>query len=329
MLEHACKFEKAFDLFEVRDPFYKVELGNTPDCVDWKNGKKMCQVLKTFYELTVKISGSLYVTSNAFFLEIAQMLVLLKGWVRGSALDVRPMGLKMKEKFDKYWGDPTKMNKFIFFALVVDPRYKFKFLKFMLEESYGNEIGTSLAASVKDELYALYDEYKALYQPSNDHSIEVESSSQQEHDTPYLLVDKYEKQIMLEGDDVANDLDVYLNEKERKVPNVKNFDLLTWWKVNEPRLPILAKLARDVLSVPVSTVASESAFSTGGRVLDPFRSSLNPTMVESLICAQDWLRMGKDPIKVEEDLESIRKHEEALKILGVGVVINEESNQAV
>ena len=33
---------------------------------------------------------------------------------------------------------------------------------------------------------------------------------------------------------------------------------------------MLSKLARDVLVVPISTVASESAFSTGGRILDPF-----------------------------------------------------------
>ncbi|CAN1293636.1 Putative AC9 transposase [Linum perenne] len=49
-------------------------------------------------------------------------------------------------------------------------------------------------------------------------------------------------------------------------------------------------MARDVLAVPVSSVASESAFSTGGRVLSNFRSSLTPAIVEALICAEDWFR---------------------------------------
>jgi hypothetical protein len=35
----------------------------------------------------------------------------------------------------------------------------------------------------------------------------------------------------------------------------------------------------DVLAVSVSTVAPKSAFSTGGRILDPFRSSLSSDMV--------------------------------------------------
>ncbi|KAH9669822.1 BED-type domain-containing protein [Citrus sinensis] len=46
----------------------------------------------------------------------------------------------------------------------------------------------------------------------------------------------------------------------------------------------------DVIVVPVSTVASESAFSTGGSILDQYRSSLTPDMVEALILTQNWLR---------------------------------------
>ena len=88
--------------------------------------------------------------------------------------------------------------------------------------------------------------------------------------------------------------------------------ILIFWrgvKNNSPRFPILSQLARDVLAVPISTVASESAFSTGGRYLDAFRSSLSPNIVQSLICAQDWLRNSLIPINIEEDLQDIEKIE--------------------
>ncbi|CAN0873597.1 Zinc finger BED domain-containing protein RICESLEEPER 2 [Linum grandiflorum] len=49
-------------------------------------------------------------------------------------------------------------------------------------------------------------------------------------------------------------------------------------------------MARDILAIPISTVASESAFSTGGRVLNDFRTSLSPQVVEAVICCEDWLR---------------------------------------
>ena len=49
-----------------------------------------------------------------------------------------------------------------------------------------------------------------------------------------------------------------------------NFDLLLWWKTNSNRYQVLSKMNQDVLAVPVSIVASKLAFSTRGRILDPF-----------------------------------------------------------
>ncbi|MEI4927463.1 hAT family dimerization domain-containing protein, partial [Klebsiella pneumoniae] len=49
----------------------------------------------------------------------------------------------------------------------------------------------------------------------------------------------------------------------------------------------------DVLAIQVSTVASESAFSAGGRVIDPYRSRLDPEIVEALICTKDWVAARK------------------------------------
>jgi hypothetical protein len=99
-----------------------------------------------------------------------------------------------------------------------------------------------------------------------------------------------------------SELDKYLSEDTED--REKKLDILVWWKDNANRLPILAQLARDVLAMPISTVASEFAFSTSGRILNDFRTSLTPFMVEALVCAQDWLRRST-PIDITEDMEEL------------------------
>lgn len=56
--------------------------------------------------------------------------------------------------------------------------------------------------------------------------------------------------------------------------------------------------------------SSESAFSTGGRVLDPFRSSLYSSTIQSLICTQNWLRTPLKPNDLRVELDNVEKIEE-------------------
>ena len=62
-----------------------------------------------------------------------------------------------------------------------------------------------------------------------------------------------------------------------------------YWKSHSNRFPELSLMARDILSIPITIVVSESAFSIGGRILGKFRSSLLPQTIEALLCACDWL----------------------------------------
>ena len=103
--------------------------------------------------------------------------------------------------------------------------------------------------------------------------------------------------------DSKSELDKYLNDGCEI--SQSSFDLLGWWKSNANKYRILSLIAKDVLAMPVSTVASESAFSTGGRVLDSFRSALTPRLVEALICGQNWLRSSTQPIYLDSILEQL------------------------
>ncbi|CAN1136479.1 Putative AC transposase [Linum perenne] len=55
-------------------------------------------------------------------------------------------------------------------------------------------------------------------------------------------------------------------------------------------------MARDLLAILVTSVTFESAFSVGGRILDPHRSKLGQDIVESMLCTKsrvhEVLRIG-------------------------------------
>ena len=85
----------------------------------------------------------------------------------------------------------------------------------------------------------------------------------------------------------TDDVDRYLGSRLVASSQV-SLDILKWWKGNQSEFPILSIFARDVLSVPVSTISSESAFSLSRRILDTRRMSLTSEMVECLTCLKDW-----------------------------------------
>ena len=69
----------------------------------------------------------------------------------------------------------------------------------------------------------------------------------------------------------------------------EDFDILAWWKSNGLKYPTLQRIARDILVIPITTITSESAFSTSRRLLSPHHSRLHPKTIEAMMCAQNWL----------------------------------------
>ncbi|GJV48328.1 zinc finger BED domain-containing protein RICESLEEPER 2-like protein [Tanacetum coccineum] len=81
-----------------------------------------------------------------------------------------------------------------------------------------------------------------------------------------------------------------------------------FWKEKEIMFPVLSCMAMDIISVQASSVASESAFSTSGRVLSIRRTRLTPASLEMCLCLKDHLdaqecKQDKCPLKIPLDFE--------------------------
>ncbi|KAL4587636.1 hypothetical protein LXL04_000508 [Taraxacum kok-saghyz] len=317
MLEVAQAYEKTFERYDFEESEFRTEIEkaglSVPSASDWKRIRELCHFLKPFFEVTKRVSGTLYVTSNSVVEDIFAIRTLLDEAIFDANLV--DIALAMKTKFDKYFGDVEKMNLLLYFALILDPRNKVKYLGILLEDRYGPLVADMKKKLIMDSMYELFNDYTRIHSPS---TASTTSSSilgkRQNPDALPLelpLRNKLREKMRTNMVESFGDLERYLNESVED--DSPMFSILDWWKVNSPRFPILSLMARDLLAIPVSTVASESVFSTSGRILDPYRSSLTDKMIQCLICTQDWLRGGIiDELGCEEDWDALQELEKEL-----------------
>ncbi|XP_060197408.1 zinc finger BED domain-containing protein RICESLEEPER 3-like [Lycium barbarum] len=99
-------------------------------------------------------------------------------------------------------------------------------------------------------------------------------------------------------------LSLYLEEPVLVRKGNENLDVLKFWKDNRIKYPELSLMARDLLSIPITSVSSESAFSVGGRVIGKFQTFILPKNAEAKLCSRDWLygHQASDDSEEEDDI---------------------------
>ena len=211
-------------------------------------------------------------------------------WRVNATMEV--LACSMWNKFDKYWKE-SKLNVILVIATVLDPTNKLDYLDFFYEKycEHMDDIQTCVDEIIKSmRLY--FEKYREHFKRSD--SQPMPHRAVFNVGSPVLSKRKLEEEFAQYKSrrraytQPRAELDAYLEEEYFANPNEK-FDLLSWWKANAEKYPVLSAMARDFLAVPLSTVSSESVFSSGGRTLGDTRTSLTPQMLEALVCAKDWL----------------------------------------
>ncbi|KAL6631066.1 hypothetical protein ACP70R_028406 [Stipagrostis hirtigluma subsp. patula] len=276
MLNSTLPYARAFESLSREDSQYLHE----PLPEEWAMSKKLCQILKKFHSATKVVSGSKYPTSSCYFHQIWEVKRVLESESSNSDPIIASMVYRMKQKLMKYW-DLSFMT--ICIPVILDPRFKLGFLLFRLQKGFGD--GASFYYSEVEKMFQkLFPEYSMEMGdliPKNAHSVVDEANDDS------MWAD-WGQQQNVQKMATESELDMYL--KEETVPVGVDFDILQYWKMYSTKYPILAQMARDLLAVSASTVASESAFSTGDRVISDYRSRLTSQTVEALIYLQDWIR---------------------------------------
>jgi hypothetical protein len=168
---------------------------------------------------------------------------------------------------------------------------KFAFGKIFNSLRFEKEIN-----GIKEELKSLYKKYELIHwqkmsETSQNNTQSASSSKDTSSSLASIVPTKF--QSFLESTTTKSSkskLLIYLDEPNISITYDKKFDLLNFWKVNAHRFPVVSSVAKRFLAIPACSVSSEQIFSTGGRIIDDYRSSLKPETVQALVCASSWIR---------------------------------------
>jgi len=287
----------------------------------WETIEIVTQMLQLFKSATTALSGVYYPTSPLALNKIYAMAVKLSELgVRGRPYsDMVP---PMKEKFRKYF---RELPPVFTCAAALNPCLNIIGVESLIDR-IANELdlnnpqdpcfSQTMKNTFQKHLTGMFDAYLTKYgttsqihdsmrsfgEGSSDPEFAIygylwdETTKRQRTNTPSSELGRYGGMNYLAG----------LTRQD-----VKNFDVLGWWKAKESEFPILASMARDLLTVQASTVASESAFSVSGRVLSIRRTRLTPPAVEMSICLKDYLD-GVERIQDQRSLEGELEYEAEL-----------------
>ncbi|XP_017979911.1 PREDICTED: zinc finger BED domain-containing protein RICESLEEPER 2-like [Theobroma cacao] len=280
MLESAIKYQKAFASLQFVDRTYKYN----PSDEEWRRAMIICEFLEPFYETTNLISGSSYPTSNLYFMQVWKIESILNENLHNEDEVIKNMCQRMKMKFDKYWKDYSVV---LAFGVVLDPRMKLDFLRFCYSKIDTSTCDEKLE-NVKTKLYELFEQYARSTCASSTSSRSTSNLPKQVGGGTKLKGSKIFSEFkMFQNETIfiagKFELDVYLDEAKLDYEVFEDLNVLNYWKDNAKHFPDLSIMARDVLSISITTIASESAFSIGGYVLTKFRSSLHHENVQKLV----------------------------------------------
>ncbi|TYI76817.1 hypothetical protein E1A91_D06G103500v1, partial [Gossypium mustelinum] len=297
MLESSLYYKDVLDYWGQQDKDYQMFALSSEE---WRNVAILCKFLKVFYDVTCVFSGSNYPMANLYFRGVWKVHKLLIDIVKCPYSFLTPMVKQMQEKFNKYWAEYSLI---LSCAAILNPRYKLNYVQYCFKTIYGVH-ASDFVETILSNLRLLFDEYVkksksmsfSLAGSSNFSDKNPVDSGLDEHNDNSVDFGGY----FDESDDYKrylnksstrsekSQLDIYLEEPELELNS--QIDVLDYWSKSLVRYNELSLLARDLLAIPISTVASESAFSMGKKVITPIRSSLKPKTVQAVICLDDWMR---------------------------------------
>ncbi|WZZ42720.1 zinc finger BED domain-containing protein RICESLEEPER 2 [Brassica napus] len=291
------KLQTAVDM-EAKDVFEddKYDYYDYPSDEEWIRIRTFCKLTGCIYKVAKELFDGEYPTANVYFHLLVELKVMLREEVKNGDGDYfLGKAKEILEGFDKYWNE---MFLVLATASVLDPRFKLKYLDFYCSKS--SDQG-SKAETVVDYLRSLYSCYAASdIRPLPERAAEPsprcilymfgDESEEEEEKKPdgYGDFAFFQEYLKFEGccsrEFHESELDSYF--KEPVLEWRKDFDALKWWRDESSKYPILSRLARDILSIPISRGTSNRAYVADKRECPEFIVALEGKLLNAMMCGE-------------------------------------------
>lgn len=163
-------------------------------------------------------------------------------------------------------------------SLVLDPRHKAKTFDLT---PWGVEIKEKNLKTFEN----IYEEYVNL-QPTSVELSTVDCADSIDSDEDIIDFNTLysNPSSVINFQNSKRELETYLSQPR----GTRNKDILQWWKLNQVQFPILAKMAKDILSISATSVPVERLFSKASLVIRKHRNRLNNESAQWLLCINSW-----------------------------------------
>ncbi|KAL6193584.1 hypothetical protein ACLB2K_034668 [Fragaria x ananassa] len=221
----------------------------TPE--EWKKVEAVCKIVDRIFEVLNALCQAKHQTANVYLYHLHELHDILTQASVDSDNFVNTVVMAILKAFDRYW---DKMFLLLAISAALDPWFKMTYVEFACSKVKGAD-GSSQAAAVLGAIDKLFDEYAFRFSEKVNCTSESSASvSDSEGASPrhvnhtFSVLQDFEKFTQLKG---------YLEEPV--LPWSKDFDALAWWSTAGTKYPILCKIARDFLAIPVMLATSHQA----------------------------------------------------------------------
>ncbi|GMI66348.1 DAYSLEEPER [Hibiscus trionum] len=263
MLRRALEAKHAINLFVNRENGLDIISE-----VEWETAQLICDFLEPFFEISTLFSGSKYPTTNLYLANVIAIEKLLCDAHNDPCEGISAMAGPMLELYEKYWSDHSTI---LTFSVLLDPRYKLQLLKELYDVLYVEDEVERRVSVVYNEFVSMYIYYSRSARSSSSNSSVQSNSSQSSSLSSSGCPRTFKKSNLFQNFDAnlaasrsgKSDVDSYISFPLLPRTEDAEFDILEYWKTQSVSFPILSLMARDVLTIPITSIASKSSFSMG------------------------------------------------------------------